>query len=328
MLIDRRDKEGGVPERSTYLGTMQNPGYERKRIVVSDIADYMVRNHAAVLGIARLREISEATFQTFYNVSFDPSFIEYLVERSGLLRQEEFNRVGFIHNTFRDYLAAIRLVLRRDYGFLVEHAFKREWQNVVLFACGAVDGQGIAEILKPMISRLDNARKKIKSNRENSFEWRAIGLFILRCATVALELPSELHGEVKRLSEMFLPPQDIEEAHVLAATGDQIAASLKYDSALNVNEQVASVRTLGMMGSPKAQTILRSYLSASRAAVREEIVRYINPLEVEVYRGVVTSGKQLPDEIAARVVDLAPLANLHSDISQLNLAKCYIVDIS
>ena len=326
MLLDRRDREQKIPSSADSSTAKIAMDYERKKIIVADIADYMVRNRLSVVDLDRLRDVVRDTFSTFYGDQFDDIFVDFLIDRSGLLREESFGGIDFIHNTFRDYLAAIRLVARRDFGFLVQLAADRDWQNVVLFACGSVDKAGVEEMLTPLLEQLSRDRSQDENGNALS-EHRSDELFILKCAVAALELPVSLQGQITAMLTEFLPPRSIEEAHVVAEFGDENASELCYDSNNNTQIQVACIRALGMMRTERSSEILRSYLEDSASTIRSEILRYVNPLELEDLRIMVLSGSPLPQEYASNVTTLLPLFGA-SDTKMLNLSRCYISDIS
>ncbi|MEU8434106.1 hypothetical protein AB0F18_14500 [Streptomyces sp. NPDC029216] len=63
--------------------------------------------------------------------------LSHLLVRSGLLRQSADGEIGFLHQSFQDYLAAEAIVEADDLGLLARRAHEDQWQNVGLHGLAA-----------------------------------------------------------------------------------------------------------------------------------------------------------------------------------------------
>ncbi|KYK35213.1 MAG: HEAT repeat domain-containing protein [Theionarchaea archaeon] len=59
-----------------------------------------------------------------------------IFERNALLKEISIDVYGFLHSSFQEYLAALELKERNDYGMLLEHLYEPWWEEVILFFAG------------------------------------------------------------------------------------------------------------------------------------------------------------------------------------------------
>ena len=114
MLIDRRDREegeiSGVPP--DVLGPIRELREDQKRSLLSHIAYGFVVERQARLPRRRVLPMVEAALPRLETTAeLDPdTVLTVLEERSGVLRGAGNSDVEFLHNTFRDFLAALRFL--------------------------------------------------------------------------------------------------------------------------------------------------------------------------------------------------------------------------
>jgi len=161
--------------------------------------------------------------------------------------------IEFIHNTFKEYLAALRLVHEHDAdGLLARHAMRPDWLPVVLFAA-ATDKPGFASGLirkivpeivggclgsslrapslvpmqplaggsktRPQPPGRADTRKKRRGRakpKPDERELRQRMLLALRCKGIALEVESELLEQLQTEFRALFPPKTMADAEALA----------------------------------------------------------------------------------------------------------------
>ena len=122
--------------------------YTQKKVILRDLAYYMVVNGKSTVTTEEAEEKVAQALRFFpsYSESDAPVVCRSLIERSGMLRQSRPGHIDFLHNTFKEYLAAERFVEEGNDGLLAKEALDPAWQPVVLFAV-ATEKKGFASQL-------------------------------------------------------------------------------------------------------------------------------------------------------------------------------------
>ena len=77
------------------------------------------------------------------------AFINILGEKSGIIEKISTEQYKFMHQTFREYLAARYLTeIEGVFEFLGEKVFKPEWLEVVLLASASLSQREVTKLLK------------------------------------------------------------------------------------------------------------------------------------------------------------------------------------
>jgi Leucine-rich repeat (LRR) protein len=317
MLLHRRERESGL-ELSEFPQAYRDLLYDHKRAIVQDIAHYMVRNGESVISKKQAAEEIADALKTIpgRNPAEATEILTSLIERSGTLRENSPESVDFIHNTIKEFLASEKFVEDGDIGQLVSKADDASWQPVIAFAASTRKRDFASKLISKLISTTDKAPKSARH------------FLALRCRAVALHLEPSVAEEVERIEKGLFPPKTMAEAAAIAEGGDTVVNYLGNKKNLSARQAAASVRALRLIGTRKAKAMLESYLKDKRQTVFLELSQAVNPLDIEAVREIVSSaGKSLPGEIAQRIKNLSPLANLTA-LQSLDLYRTQISDLS
>ncbi len=353
MLLDELDRRRGVntvaaPEWYTRFL------YEDKKLIIRSIAYHMLvtRQQSVIERQEAIDKAAECLPQMKQRLPTEVTpreVIDTLMARSGMLREATppseagLGTLDFIHDAFKEYLAAERLVEENADGQLAAQALRAEWLPVLLFAA-ATTKEGFATRMIVKILGNDyrpdepvgrtrmpkGERRKKLTTSELAVQQRL--LLALRCLPVALHLDPKLRTWLeKQLGRMF-PPRSMVEAEALATTGDLAVPFLKYEC--GARKMAASVRALRLIGTETALTTLRGYLHETNLDVLEELaqVQEINPLEIPAVLLMVQEpfdGEKSKTQLIIRrqIVDLSPLAGL-SGLTSLILWGTPVSDLS
>lgn len=96
------------------------------------------------------------------------------------------------------------------------------------------------------------------------------------------DVDAELRDQVNHRVAKLIPPKNITEAKAIALTGDLAVPFLAYNEQFSVEEAVACVQSLKLIGTNAALSILRSYRDESRQTVVREIAK--DTLDDAVFR--------------------------------------------
>ena len=345
MLLDDRDRLSGL-RNDAVPDSYSKLEYRHKKLIVQDLAYHMLV-HKGESSLAKSDAIDQVRERVArLGKSADPQVIlTALIERSGMLREPVPGRIDFLHNSFKEYLTALRLVEENADGLLAGHWIEAAWLPVILFAA-ATEKRGFATSLikkiltagviakmlgpDPMAPVQTATRSTKPTEAEKQIRQRQV--LALRCRTVALDVDPELQEKLNKQRAALFPPQTLTDAEALATVGDLAVDELKWRDDLTVKERAASARALRLIGTPQALAAMRRYINETDLAVIEELASVFNPLEIPAVQRMVqepttaaTVTKQ--HNIRSQIVDLWPLAAL-TDLTSLNLRDTGVNDLS
>jgi hypothetical protein len=326
VLLHRREWEGGL-DLSSFPAPYRRLTYPQKRAIVREIAHYMVLNGESSITLDRAREKVADALRSLAEQSDKNAEVvcQALIERSGMLRETKPGHIDFIHNTFKEYLAADAFVDSKDAGFIAKQALEDPvWQRVALFAV-ATRRRGFADELIERILKAGSGTRLWKTRDSDST--RGQQLLALRCKAAALFVAPELEDRLQIIAETLFPPQSMDDAEALATAGDAVVAFLGYKPDLKADEAAACVRALRLIGTRRARLVLEEYINDRRDSVVSELSQALNPLSLPSIQVRIWAGLKLAPWIASQVSDLSPLLEL-SGLQNLNLSGTQVLDLS
>lgn len=283
MLLARRDEERGVNTVGFELTRAQ------KVVMLQDFALWLVRNGLSEAPIERMVDQIQLSLASLGIADHSPRDVcQYLLERSGLIREPTPDRVDFIHRTFQDYLAGRAAVRADDIGALVAHAHNDQWRNVIVMAAGHASRRQCNELVHGLLMRGDHARSPDRFR-----------LLAIACIHPSVELDPELRREIDAVVEQFVPPHDVNVAQTLATSGEVFLDLIKTHSPQSGDEAVATIRTASLIGGPEALGLIaqlatkfpklaeREYLRAWRLFDPDEFGRVVLSPTVKTMDGIV-----------------------------------------
>ncbi|MBN1345713.1 MAG: NACHT domain-containing protein, partial [Phycisphaerae bacterium] len=318
MLLHRRERESGL-DLSEFPECYRSLAYEQKRAIVQELACWMVDEGMSAMPIDPADEMIAKTLRTFPDHRNSSPLVvrENLVERSGMIRQASRETIDFIHNTFRDFLAAERFAQQRHVKKLADRALDPGWQPIILFAAGTRDPDFASELIRAVLSK----RKTHGADNEMQY-----AILALRCRAAALRVGPDLDDELTPLAKKLLPPATIAAAEAVAEAGDEVVPLLRAGHHLNARQTVASIRALRLIGTPAAKRALEGFRGDRRQGVVRELSQAINPLLIGAHLELVREGQCLSEGVAALVTDLQPLAALNN-LQSLDLSGTKVADL-
>ncbi|WP_439613661.1 NACHT domain-containing protein, partial [Reyranella sp.] len=342
MLLHLREAEAGI-DMSKFPPEYRDLSYSQKRMFVKKIAHYMVRNEASAIDAQRADQIINLTLRRMSHApqTDGKTLRTALVERGGVLREPQQDRIDFLHNTIKEYLAAEQYVDDGDSGTLAARAFEPTWWSVITFAAANTNSNFATDLIEEVLKKADQQTSPPAQ--------RAGRLLAVRCAASTLELPAELRATLELLTKKLFPPKNMAEAESLAFGGDEVVPQLAYREQRKAREAAACVRALRLIATPRAQAAIREYLNDSRMTVVTEVIQHANPLDAHVILTKISRGEFLDWDILRRISNLEPLRNLKeikklylpsvrvqnldaleglSDLESLNMAHSYLRDWS
>ncbi|MFK0117552.1 NACHT domain-containing protein [Streptomyces sp. NPDC090994] len=183
MLLERRDRERAM-HRPGALLLPKEPQIQ----LLQKLAYWMIRNGRSEMRRSdALAVLADALVAMPYIQAPAEEVYQYLLLRSGLLREPVIGALDFVHRTFQDYLGAKAAIESRDIPLLVAHANQDQWEDVIRLAVAHARMDERAEILDGLLAR---------GEQETDHRTR---MYLL--AAACLEHSTELHPNKRRKVE-------------------------------------------------------------------------------------------------------------------------------
>ncbi|MGW5733853.1 MULTISPECIES: NACHT domain-containing protein [Streptomyces] len=300
MLLERRDKERGVPpelSEEAAAEPLKRLAYwlirnERTQIDRADALGLLARLQPQVPSLQRMGEPEHV--------------LRYLLVRTGLLREPASGAVDFVHRTFQDYLGAKAVLEERDFGILVKNAHADEWQDVVQMAVAQSDYNGRADLLMRLNDR---------GNREKDPTAQArLRLLALASLEQATRLDPAVRQTIETEAARMLPPRSLRQARVLARTGPLLLGLLPRAGELSGDEELATVHAICQIGGDAAIPRLREFLGTRQPVVRAQLLGHWDRFDTADYAAdiigpLLTADPSQPVTVRSRA-ELDALADL------------------
>ena len=244
--------------------------------------------------------------------------LNFLVERTGLLRLPAKGLVDFPHRTFQEYLAACAAGALNEAGELVKHAGDDQWHETIIIAAGTKIG-GVPfgnSLVEQLLTR--GEKEKDKRLRHICFA------LATACLETGRQIQQELRERVNKHLQEIVPPRDFVDARSLSAAGEAVLPYLRYSfiRQCSVATVAASARTLSLIGTkPAIKALQEQYGKDRRATVLAEVCECPNVQALKAPRMVhflCSDFAGMPTSLRRLVTDLGPLEN-YPGITQIFL---------
>lgn len=346
MLIHRRERETPGLEESHFNTAWRDLKYVQKKGLLADLAWKMIEAGESSSDMnAAQKLVADALQSTPGHAEAEaPDLLQALIERSGLLRLDADDRVEFLHNTLKEYLAATLAVENGDWRTLAEHADDTAWQPAILFALSLAGASfnsalvsGLLGIARARSPRSGSTTASLtKAERAELAEVKQREFFLVRCRSVAKRMASDVSAEIDRLAQRFLPPASMSETEALALIGPRV---LRY-SARNMSDArwwarqtpqmaIRCLRLLRRIGGSQARSALETInrLPSGSVLLYAEWMLACSDLVPQAIRPWPFSDTQRLVLSNTNVRDLRPITGL-STIQDLSLNLRRVQDLT
>lgn len=248
LLLERRDAERAIPayaevdlERAQKVQILQELAW---RLSVTDRVE--LGRQAALASVAKVVAAMPRVTVPASKV------LDYLLHRSGVLREPVVGRIDFVHRTVQEYLTARAAAEDGDMEPLIAHAHLDQWREVVVMAAGHANAPLREELLDGLLTR---------ASTEPEHTTR-LKLLVIACLETMPSVPYGLRERVDACLDELVPPKDPAHAQVLAMAGEVVLDRLPDSlDGLSPEAVVAIVRTAWMVNGPRALDRLAGYVA-------------------------------------------------------------------
>lgn len=286
-LLDRRDVERELP-------SFRGLGFRPKVLLLAHLAYWLMdhgrtdvsRSQAQVLVGDRAGEMAGIDGN-------QAAVFDFLLERSGLLREPIAGRIDFIHRTFQEYLAAFEVVDRDATEHLVGVAHLDQWREVVILAAGQARRGQREALIEGLLDRGD-AEQAQRSR---------LHLLAVACLENSPELSSELVERLQSTLRRLVPPTTMTQAKALASAGELAVPLLaEFHGSDTLSTTVAAcVRSLSVIGGEQSQLALARFGLDRRITVHRELIRGWGNFDSVEYARTVLADSPFPRGLRVHV---------------------------
>jgi hypothetical protein len=258
LLLDRRDAERDIPSAYEILLTATQKlavlQYLAWRVSESGRAELPKEEATAHVGFALSRLLGMDVDQR--------RAMDYLINRSGVLREPVPGRVDFIHRTFQEYLAAKECADAHAITSLIQKAHLDQWRETIIMAAGHVTGPHRDLLVNGILDRVE---------REPRYA-RRLRLLSAACLETMTVMSPELAGRIDEAIDSLVPPRAARESRSLALAGDRVLGHLpKTLDGVSEAGAMACIYTAAYVGGNSAIDVLQSYASDARLRVQSAL---------------------------------------------------------
>jgi hypothetical protein len=312
MLIHERDQQQGLIEQAYVPEPYRRLDLGHKRQLLEEIAAEMVlcrqseRKRADI--VPYIRERLSGIPQ--HRDADAEEILNGLLLRSGLLRPSGEDGVDFLHNAFKEYLAAARFLARRSHPYLIDAADHDPGDRIFAYAYAIASARGEEALTRELIEGLlDRPAPDEDTGRRRQ-------ILGIRCRGVTLSAAASTLDRFEGLLDEVMPPRDVQEAEAVATLGEATVDRLRCPTA-KAQVAAACAHALVTIGSDSAKEVLKTFRKTRSRLVAEELAFVFNPLELPYWqaRGIKqpqrwSFSKAFPDAVARQVHDMGPLSAL------------------
>lgn len=196
MLLEDREVRRDIGRDSSI-----KMDYTTKALILDDISYWMMRNDMTEADKTDLIHHLENKLPAITGIPKDVTakdIIDFLVLRSGLLREPEEGKIEFVHLTFMEYMAAREISHLEDWNLLLHNSLKTKWRETILLAIAFANCTKASQFVQELINKSRRTR-----NKKNKAYY---ALLALSCSGSSRELIPECRNEVISMANTYIPP--------------------------------------------------------------------------------------------------------------------------
>ncbi|GGL71048.1 NACHT domain-containing protein [Wenxinia marina] len=214
-LLERRDVERGVK----FSGNVSLTKMQKFKIL-GVISEYFYQRNSALLPTAQLAvRMKEYLPSLGIDGGEAVAVLQYLAERSHIIRMPTPGSIDFSHKTFLEYFYARRITDLHLVELTSDSFFESDFREVALFAFAVGTAPFVAEVLDCLLKRIQGVRAR-------GGDYTSEILTLQTAIQEASEVSPDARAVARDLLSSVLPPQTQDAAEELAHAGPVILEPL------------------------------------------------------------------------------------------------------
>lgn len=259
MLLGRRDRE-----RDMEAPDLRE---EPQLDLLQRLAYWLVKNGRTAMDRSRAEDVVARALPSVPQAAAlggAPEVFEYLLRRTGLLRQPAPGTVDFVHRTFQDFLGARAAVEEGDFGMLISHAADDQWEDVIRMAAALARPAERVTLLRDLLDRGDASTDQRARAR--------VHLLAAACLEDISSLDPATRAAVEERAATLVPPSDEAEARALGEVGRLVLGLLPGPEELDHESAYRVVVAASHVKSDAAMPFLARFATHPRLRIRSYLL--------------------------------------------------------
>jgi len=320
MLVHERDAERGVPSAGGGELSLGD-----KMVLLRDLAWRLSDNNRSEVPVKSAEAYVGRKLTAMRHV-VEPDgvvVLGQLLERSGMLRTPAVGRLGFVHRTFQEYLAAEEAAEEDRMGNLVGRAHLDIWRETIIMAAGHGNARQREELIGGILDRAGEEPRYARKLR----------LLAASCQETVPTVSEGLAGRLDGAVDALLPARRKTDPPALAAVGSSLLRKLPRSlEELSEKAAVQTVQTAALIGGREALSLLSGYTNDERSKVVETLISAWTYFDAHAYAAEVLADLPLAEHLvmlahkaqwreASRLPQLRSVAVIHPIIDLSPIAE-------
>lgn len=255
LMLDRRNYERGI-ENEIY----DELGKKNVRAILQEISRWMVLNGLSEIKRSKFATSMRSMLKCEEEEEIDTK-VSSLVERSGLLLEVPPRDIVFIHNQFKEFLAAESFIIENDIGLLKKNSQDVTWTEMLPLACGIMNRGQADDFISFLVDSVPE--KTDATYRSRCFQLVSLAYHCPRLDTKTID-------QVDAIAKSVLPPESVDEVFGILHLGTKLVELISSSSSAGrMSDQVAAmcIRALMEVGDESVVPLIASInLGAGRLA--------------------------------------------------------------
>lgn len=254
MLMDARDNQREIS--SSIYENVPKLDYVKKRRIFEELSYWMmnggVSSEYKCNVVEFLRHLMKDTniFSDNNEKSYNPeNILDYLIERSGIIREPEDGVIDFVHKTFMEFLAVKAVCRNCAWNVLVKEACNENWMETITMCFKEMGKENVEQILKKL---LEEGKKK---HDDRYILLASIGM------SNSLYLPNKaIKEEIDNKIRSMIPPKE-NDVYRISQAGIYLLPFLRDSVLYSDSERIRCLNVLEHMDFEEAIPYILSYVT-------------------------------------------------------------------
>ncbi|MBQ0992042.1 NACHT domain-containing protein [Micromonospora sp. H61] len=280
MLLVRRDESRGINADRVNLSQQD------QEALLGQLAYWLVRNGWSDCDRRDATTRLSRYMKAMPYVESRPSeVLNFLLLRSGTLREPVVGRIDFLHKTFQEYLAAQAILDDGDIDAMIKHAHEDHWREVVVMAVGHSRRDERERIIRGLVKR----------GEEDEDVKRRLYLLAVSCLEHPGALDPTLVLEVREKASRLVVPEEWRQVDLIAAAGEVVLDVIPDPTHLTDLEGILLIDVVNRFDVEDSLPVLARISKSQSRAVRGKLATYWPESAVESYASAVLGDMRLDD---------------------------------
>lgn len=255
MLMDSRDNQRKID--GNIYDNLPILNYEKKRKILEELSYWMMNGNVSSESrdnvINYLNHLLEDTNilpdkKKEYSVE---NVLNYMIERSGIIREPEEGTIDFIHKTFMEFLAVKTICRNCDWNVLVREACNSNWKETIIMCFRELGKENVTHVLKRMVYE-----------SELRGDDRYILIASLGASNAVFLSNNDIKQQIDKKIEKMIPPKHSDLSEISQA-GTYLLPFLKDSRHYSNDERQRCLNLIDRIGTEEAIPDILSYIEGN-----------------------------------------------------------------